>query len=307
MKRIIPEMLVGLVLARLAANLPAQEVSIPDPALNAAVRESLQKPAGPLSAQDMLGLTFLSAGGRDIRSVEGLETARNLGILDLDNNSLTNFPIAGALTNLTILDLFENHLSRFVLAKDAPHLRILDISFNSLAQCTLPAGMTNLETLFLRNNQLTNLTLPPDLIRLAQVDLQTNQLTSLTLPPDMTNLVSLNVDGNPLATLVLSEPQSTNLAATVAALQSQGVSVFTYPLTPLLFRIRQPIGAFQFALAGPPGVYAVLASTNLDTWSPFGFVENTLGKVVFTDTTAHFSPQKFYRAVLPSAPANSSL
>jgi len=85
----------------------------------------------------------------------------------------------------------------------------------------------------------------------------------------------------------LSEPlAATNLADTVTSLQNQGVSIFTYPLTVQLFRIRQPIGAFQFAINGPPGVYTVLGSTNLAGWSELSIVTNNLGNVVFTDGTA---------------------
>ena len=111
--------------------------------------------------------------------------------------------------------------------------------------------------------------------------------------------------GNPLTTFVLSEPlAATNLAADVASLRNQGVSVFTYPLAVQLVRLRQPIGAFQFAITGPPGVYTVLGSTDLATWSAVGVATNPLGSVVFTDVTAHLSPQKFYRALLQSPPAN---
>jgi hypothetical protein len=53
----------------------AQEVIIPDPGLNAAIHEQLQKPAGPLTVPDMLGLTTLSAGNRQISSVAGLAAA----------------------------------------------------------------------------------------------------------------------------------------------------------------------------------------------------------------------------------------
>src|SRR5262249_7044 len=126
----------------------AQEVAIPDPGLNAAVREALQKASGPLTEQDLLTLTNLSAGGRSISSVQGLEAARNLKILDLDNNSITNFPVASALTNLTILDLFNNHLTKFVASNALLNLKILDIGFNALVQCSLPSGLTNLDTLF---------------------------------------------------------------------------------------------------------------------------------------------------------------
>src|SRR5689334_624009 len=145
--------LANLILISLVAAALAQEVSIPDPGLNAAIRQALQKPIGPLTQQDLLGLTNLNADGRSISIVEGLEAARNLKILDLGNNSITNFTIASALTNLTILDLFNNHLVQFALSNAAPTLTSLDLGFNSLAQCSLPAGMTKLGTLFLEGNR----------------------------------------------------------------------------------------------------------------------------------------------------------
>jgi hypothetical protein len=76
--------------------------------------------------------------------------------------------------------------------------------------------------------------------------------------------------------------------------------VFTYPLTVQLVRVRQPLGAFQFAITGPPGAYTILGSTDLAGWSVVGAVDNPLGAVVFTDVTAHLSPQKFYRALRQS-------
>jgi formylglycine-generating enzyme required for sulfatase activity len=203
MTRIISNFVVALVLANSAASLRAQEVVIPDPALAAAIREALIKPTGPLTIPDMLGLTSLSAGGQNISNVEGLETARNLRVLDLDNNSVTNFPIAGELTNLTILDLFGNHLSDFVLSNNAPNLTILDIAFNSLASCSLPAGMTNLTALFLENNALTNFSVPAGLTHLVQLDLSGNQLASFSLPGDETNLNVLFLQGNQLTNVTL--------------------------------------------------------------------------------------------------------
>src|SRR5206468_12819461 len=106
-------------------------------------------------------------------------------------------------------------------------------------------------------------------------------------------------------TFVLPETlAATNLAGDVAALRNQGVEVFTYPLTVELIRLRQPLGAFQFALTGPPGVYTVLGSPDLAVWSELGAVSNSLGALVFTDVTAHLSPQRFYRALRQNPPAN---
>src|SRR4029077_5108135 len=132
-----------------------------------------------------------------------------------------------------------------------------------------------------------------------------NQLTNVVLPPDVTRLVSFFVNGNPLATFVLSEPlAATNLAGTVESLRSRGVSVFTYPLSVQLLRPRALVGAFQFGIIGPPGVYSILGSTDLTAWSAVGVATNLVGSVNFVDATATASPQKFYGAQRQSPPTN---
>ncbi len=233
-----PLVLTLLVLTNFLAPTQAAEVVIPDPGLNAAIRQALQKPNGPLSDQDLLGVTNLNASGRSISSIQGLDAAHNLLLVDLNSNLLTNFVLAGGLTNLITLELFNNHL------------------------------------------------------------------TNLTLPPDLTKLDTLLLDGNPLQTLVLSEPLAARFAGIVDTLSNQGVSVFSYPLSIQLIRLRQPIGAFQFGITGPPGVYTVFASSNLTDWAALRAVSIPLGTIVFTDAQAHLSPRKFYRASLQSPPAN---
>jgi len=503
----------------------SQEVSIPDPGLNAAIRQALQKPTGPLTEQDLLSLTNLDASRRNVRSIVGLEAARNLVSLDLQINRLTNFSLPSelttlstldlsvnpltnfflpdgltnltsltlesdgftnltlpaGLTGLTNLDLENNHLTRFNQLSNLSSLVALDLGFNSFTNFSLPDGLTNLSTfyfagnpltslalplglagmtelnlsqnlltsftlptgmtnlielnlffnqltnltlpadlrnltelnldfnqltvlnfpsnltslsylhlranqftnfnlpagltgltyldvsdgplraislpaglnhlttlrisgntnltslilplgltnltsLYLAENQLTNVVLPPDLNHLESLNLGGNQLTSLslpagltnlvglfvvgnhltnlTLPPDMTRLIGFGFLGNPLTTFVLSEQTATNLAGDIAFLRSQGVSVFTYPLTVQLVRLRQPLGAFQFAITGPPGVYTVLGSPDFVGWSVVGGVSNALGAIVFTDVTAHLFPRRFYRALRQSPPTN---
>jgi formylglycine-generating enzyme required for sulfatase activity/Leucine-rich repeat (LRR) protein len=455
--------LANLILTSVAVSTLAQDVFIPDPGLNAAIRETLGKPAGPLTQLDLLDLTDLSAISRNITNLLGLEAARNLSTLILDDNHITDLSFPAGLTNLTglsvldlsgnpvtslpflkgltnlnkirvetggltsltlpagltkltelrlgfnqlpgltlpadmtnlsVLSLFNNQLTNLTLPPNLTslselnlnanqlsrltlppgltrlgvlivgdnlltsftvpadmtnltflrindnelrslnlpaglnHLSLLVLLGNQLSSLTLPAGMANLSELFLQDNQLTNLTMPPDLNRLGRIflssnklarlalppgltnlielDLTGNGLTNLTLPPDIGKLVTLLLDGNPLATLVLSEPlaASTNLTETLTSLRNQGVAVFTYPLAAQLVRPLMLIGAFKFAITGPPGVYTVLGSTNLATWTAVGVATNPLGSVNFHDVTANASPQKFYRALLQSPPTN---
>jgi internalin A len=93
-----------------ALSARAQEVSIPDPGLNAAIHQALQKPSGPLTESDLLSLTNLPAGSRNISSVKGLEAARNLRILDLDSNSLTNSRSASRLLFSAVPPLTDTDL-----------------------------------------------------------------------------------------------------------------------------------------------------------------------------------------------------
>jgi internalin A len=131
MKTFFP--MIGLLtLTNLMPNAGAQEVFIPDPDLNAAIRATLSKPTGALTAQDMLSLTNLGAFSRRVRSLEGLGAAQNLTTLNLNNNQLTNFSFRVGLTNLTTLWLDGNELTSL----------------------TLPAGLMRLTTLVLDHNPL---------------------------------------------------------------------------------------------------------------------------------------------------------
>jgi hypothetical protein len=134
------------------------------------------------------------------------------------------------------------------------------------------------------------------------LDLEFNQLSTLTLPAAVTNLTFFFVSGNPLTRLVLSEVEVANVTQAVAVLQSQGVAVFTYPITLQLVRPRALTGAFQFGITGPPGAYSILGSSDLKIWSEVGIATNTLGSVSFIDTTAHFFPRRFYHARAATGP-----
>src|SRR6266496_2369041 len=120
-KKTIFSILATLILTGFVVSTRAQEVSIPDPGLNAAIRAALQKPSGPLTEQDLLTLTNLDASRRNVRSIAGLEAARNLASLDLQINRLTNFSLPSQFTNLMVLDLSVNPLTNIFLPTGLAH------------------------------------------------------------------------------------------------------------------------------------------------------------------------------------------
>jgi len=193
-----------LALTSVVTTAPAQEISIPDPGLNAAIRQTLQKPTGPLTEQDLLGLTSLTADDRNITNIAGLEAARNLVTLSLQSNHLANLSIPGGLTKLITVDLSSNPLTSCSFPDGLTNLHRLIIKASQLTSLTLPSDLRVLIELDLSGNQFTDFHLPSNLVGVGVLDLSANQLASLTLSSNLTELESLQLENNRLTSFTLS-------------------------------------------------------------------------------------------------------
>ncbi len=203
----------------------AQTVSIPDPGLNAAVREALQKPTGPLTQQDLLNLTVLNAHDRNISSLAGLEAASNLNTLLLHGNQVHSIDLSTWM-NLAALDLGDNSLTNVTLPNGMTNLFSLLLPDNGLTQLTLPADLSRLEELNLNNNDLVSFELPSTLTGLGTLDLGFNALTNFLLPAGLTNLDLLRLSGNSLTNVTV--PADLN-RLTELYLDENELSSFTLP------------------------------------------------------------------------------
>lgn len=80
-------------------------ISIPDAALEAAIRAELGHPLGFLTRGDLLKLRQLDARSVGIVNLSGLEVATNLTFLDLSGNPLSDISAIANLVNLLNLNL----------------------------------------------------------------------------------------------------------------------------------------------------------------------------------------------------------
>src|SRR5262245_7265109 len=113
--RTILRLLGVLSLSCFAGAALAADVAVLDPGFNAAIRAALNKPAGPLTDQDMLTLTSLNAFNRNITNLQGLEAAANLTALNLRSNRLVNISLPPTLKDLFALDLNGNQITNITL------------------------------------------------------------------------------------------------------------------------------------------------------------------------------------------------
>ncbi|MDH7599728.1 MAG: leucine-rich repeat domain-containing protein [Sedimentisphaerales bacterium] len=216
------------VIVILLASTALAGVYIPDPGLKAAIEEAIGRPDP--SAEDMLLLTDLSAGSRQIRDLTGIEYASNLrslylafnhitdlkplsGLynlreLDLSRNEITDIGPLSGLTGLENLDLDYNRINDLRPLKDLSNLYRLDLDSNLIEDLSALAGLVGLEELWLCSNRIVDLGPLALLSNLKRLDLESNMIVDLSPIAGLGDLQELwlgmnrIVDISPLSGLV---------------------------------------------------------------------------------------------------------
>ena len=85
----------------LLATAPADSQFFADPALQTQVRSALGEGNGSFRAESVDGLRYLMAGNASIASLQGLEQAGNLDLLQLHRNRITSLQPLSSLRKLS--------------------------------------------------------------------------------------------------------------------------------------------------------------------------------------------------------------
>jgi Leucine-rich repeat (LRR) protein len=176
-------------------------VSFPDPKLDAAVRGTLGKPSGPLTTDDLKGLTYLYATGQQITNLSGLEYATNLVSVTLSFNLIKDVGPLSSLPNLTSLELQSNPLSSVNSLTGLTKLVTLNIGFNGIHDASPLLALTNLTKLDISFNPLTDCTVLGGMVSLTNLALAQVSIPDASFLNVLTNLLSLNLINSDLTTL----------------------------------------------------------------------------------------------------------
>ncbi|WP_456287301.1 stalk domain-containing protein [Paenibacillus sp. AK002] len=154
------------------------EVSFQDEQLEQAIKEIIKKDENAAVTQkDMESLTLLDLSRREIKSIQGLQSASNLKYLDLSNNEIDDITPLKSLTKL----------------------RELDIADNQIASIQELSAMTDLEMLIVNRNQISSIDVIKQLGRLHSFEANDNQISNITALSMATELTWLQLNGNQIA------------------------------------------------------------------------------------------------------------
>ncbi|TKJ34979.1 MAG: hypothetical protein CEE38_16085 [Planctomycetes bacterium B3_Pla] len=180
-----------------------EEVDIPDPGLEAAIREALGiSETDLITVADLEGLTFLDASGRGIKNLTGLKHCKNLEKLELGYNPTKNINALSGLTNLEWLDLHLNDISDISALSGLTNLERLNLNGNNIRDISALSGLSDLELLYLSGNSISDIIPLSGLTDLVWLDLNGNDIRDISALSGLSDLVLLYLNGNSISDII---------------------------------------------------------------------------------------------------------
>jgi Leucine-rich repeat (LRR) protein len=177
---------------------PIQEpVHFPDAKLKAVVEQALG--VTDPTPTDMLILTSLTAYGKEITDLTGLEYALKLNYLYLTHNQIRDLSALAGLMSLKTLILHSNQISDISALTGLTNLIDLYLEDNQISDISVLANLTNLAFLGLSSNQISDISVLAGLTKLHGLKLSDIQISDMSPLTELKDLAWLYLDGNQIS------------------------------------------------------------------------------------------------------------
>ncbi|MDY3901555.1 MAG: leucine-rich repeat domain-containing protein [Atopobiaceae bacterium] len=184
-----------------------ERVLIPDDNLRAVIEKSLGKRAGEkITAAELETLREVNAYhtglmGSKVRSISGLELARNLEVLNLNENSVSDLAPLAQLTSLRELRLVRNEVSDLTPIAGLTDLRVLDIYYNHVTDISVLSNLRELEYLDMhacnRTEAIGSIEPLAHLTKLRYLSIESNHIRDIGCLGDVAQHMADAVTGEP--------------------------------------------------------------------------------------------------------------
>jgi len=176
-----------------------EPIRFPDPSLEQAIREAINKPTGDIYTSDLEGLTYLSASEKGIENLTGIEYCTNLTRLYLFANQISDVTPLANLTNLVELSLFVNNVTDVAPLSNLTQLTLLSLTSNNIGNISALASLTGLTHLDIGDNDVTDITALSNLTSLVSLGLVALNISDFSPLSHLINLMSLDLRATDIA------------------------------------------------------------------------------------------------------------
>ena len=176
----------------------AQETWMPDPGLREAVRERLNlDPNQPFSRADLEKLHRLDPYQMGLKSLKGLEHAKNLTWFSFAKNDVTDLsPLAGLTQLQTLYGWTNRNLSDLSPIANLKALETLKLAACDISDITPLGNLRKLESLSLSYNNIENIEPIGNLSRLTELLISYNKIVDVRPLSSLHRLETLHIDNN---------------------------------------------------------------------------------------------------------------
>lgn len=176
-------------------------VQIPDPVLEAQLREELEKPTGPIEAADLAELTKLTFQRSELHDLSGLEHCVNLTSLSFYEHNITDIACVAKMTALENLSLYRTEVSDLSPLRGLTEISQLNLQEIPTTDLSPLEGLSKLR--YINVGGIKGLDLRPlsRLTSLEQLNLHSMELTDLDFAAPLTRLRILQANRNQIQSL----------------------------------------------------------------------------------------------------------
>ena len=187
-----------IILSMTCGPASAQDSWMPDPSLQLAVREELGLGTNePFTRDDLLKLQRLDPYKYGVKSLTGLEHAKNLTWFSFAGNDVSDLSPLAELTQLQLLYGWSNkRLSDISPLAELTQLRVLNLGVCNIQDITVLANLTQLEELTLYYNEISDIRPLENLTELTFLRINSNYITDITPLENLNKLETLWIHHN---------------------------------------------------------------------------------------------------------------
>ncbi|AYE33869.1 leucine-rich repeat domain-containing protein [Clostridium septicum] len=177
-------------------------VNIPDPNLKKALNKALgQREDDEISKYKLSKIQELYIARSEISNLEGIQYCKDLRILDLQNNNITDISLLSNLTELRDLYINLNPVEDITPLKSLKRLRDLFVNATNIKDISSLSNLTNLKYLLMDSNKITNFESIKNLENLQVLYIGGTNIKDISVVNNLKNLEVLSINNTEVSDL----------------------------------------------------------------------------------------------------------